>query len=477
MPSWFGIDFGTTNSAAFSLTGTDSDTIIPIRYGDDEGRPMPSVVAINRQTGEIIVGRNAKDNRNSLIQTHEYFTSIKTFIDSDKVWNVNGKEYTAENITTEIFIKLKERIERDGNNKIDEAVVAVPVGFAPEKKRHLRNAAEEAGIDVKMFISEPTAAFYSNYERLKECNTVAVFDWGGGTLDIVVLEIENGFVRELASDNLPFAGDHIDEILAKRIHSKFMRNKQSPVSLEDIDKTAKDRLLMECERAKCELETEDIVSVQIFKYGNFGSLNESIDYNFFSLLIEKDVEKAENCLKKAIEKSGKTLVEIDRILCVGGSSKLRPMREKLTETYGEDIVYYPDSVMWDIAKGAASISINQGNYTLNKPIGIMLSDNSFFPIFPKGQPLPCKENILYFGTVNDVKTANIIITDSENESEREFTKNLVLPLCGYCDESITLKCFIDENFVFRMKIQSTKMPENTGIVWTYDKLKISYRLK
>ena len=82
MASWFGIDFGTTNSAAVSLTGTDSDTITPIHYGDDEGRPMPSVVAINRQTREIVVGREAKDNRNSLIQTHEYFTSIKTIINS-----------------------------------------------------------------------------------------------------------------------------------------------------------------------------------------------------------------------------------------------------------------------------------------------------------------------------------------------------------------------------------------------------------
>jgi len=476
MASWFGIDFGTTNSAAVSLTGTDTDTITLIPYGDDEGRPMPSVVAVNRKTGEIIVGREAKDNRNSLVQTHEYFTSIKTIINSDKIWTIDKKEYTAENIAAEIFKRLKKRIEGDGNNQIDEAVVAVPVGFSAEKKRHLRNAASEAGISIKMFVSEPTAAFCSNYEHLKECKTVAVFDWGGGTLDVVILEIENGFIKELSSENLPFAGDDIDEKLAKKVHKNFMQNKQISVSFDELEETAKDRLLMECERAKRELETEDIASVKIFKYGDFGSLSESIDYNYFSLLIEKDIEKAENCLKKAIEESGKSKIEIDRILCVGGSSKLRPIREKLTEIYGEDAVFYPKSVMWDIAKGAAYISVNQGNYSLNKPLGIVLSDNSFFPIIQKGQRLPCKENIFYFGTVNDIKSANIILTDSENESEREFTKNFILPLCGYYDESIILKCFIDENFVFRMKIQSSKMPDDTGIVWTYDKLKISYRL-
>lgn len=476
MSSWFGIDFGTTNSAAFSFTGTTSDTIMPIHYGDDEGRPLPSVVAINKQTGEVKIGRDAKEHRNSLLQTHEYITSIKTIIDSDKIWNIAGKEYTSENIATKIFESLKKRIERDGNNQINEAVIAVPVDFSSEKKRHLRSAARGAGINVKMFISEPTAAFCSNYDRLKGCSTVAVFDWGGGTLDVVVLEIENGFIQELASDSLPFAGDHIDESLARKIHSNFMRSKQSPVSFEEIDRVAKDRLLMECEKAKCELETEDIVSVNIFKYGDYGSLNESIEYNYFSLLIENDIEKAGNCLKQAIERSGKSNVKIDRILCVGGSSKLRPMREKLTEIYGENIVYYPDNVMWDIAKGAALISINQGNYTLNKSIGVILSDNTFLYIFQKGQSLPCKEKILYFGAINDAKTANIVITDSENEDEREFTKNIALPICGYFDENITLRCYIDENFVFRMKIQSTKMPENTGIVWTYDKLKISYRL-
>lgn len=476
MANWFGIDFGTTNSAAFSFTGTNSGTINPIRYGDNEGRPLPSVVAIDKQTGDKMIGRDAKEKRNSLINTHEYFSSIKTIIDSENIWKIAGKDYTAENIAAEIFKNLKTRIERDGNIIINEAVVAVPVNFSSKKKKHLRNAAREAGIDVKMFISEPTAAFCSNYDKMSDCKTVAVFDWGGGTLDIVILEIDNGSVRELASDNLPFAGDDIDKKLAERIHVEFIRNKPSPVSFENLEKTAKDRLLMECERAKCELETEDIVSVNVFKYGDHGSLKKSIDYDKFSLLIENDIEKAVTCLRNAIEKSGKSYIEIDRILCVGGSSKLRPIREKLVELYGEEIVYYPDSVMWDIAKGAAVTSTRQGGYILNKPIGLVLSDNSFLPIFSKDRILPCEEVTLYFGVVDDSKNANIIITDSENQNEREITENLLLPICGYADECIIIKCYIDQDFVFRMKIQSSKMPEDTGRIWTYDKLKIGYRL-
>jgi molecular chaperone DnaK len=476
MSGWFGIDFGTTNSAAFSFMGIDINNIHPIHYGDEEGRPLPSVVAVNKETGEIITGRQAKEKHNSLIQTHEYFRSIKTIIDSDKTWDIAGEKYTAENIATLLFKSLKNRIEEDGVTKITEAVIAVPVGFSPLKKQHLRNAVEEAGIDVKMFMSEPTAAFCSNYEILKSCKNVAVFDWGGGTLDVVVLEISENSVKELSSEGMFVAGDYIDNKIAERIHSKFMRGKTNAVSFEKLDSNIKDRLLMECERAKCELETEDLVKINIFRYGDYGTLADNLDYDKFSLLIENNIESALSCLSKAIEKAGKSSLEIDKILCVGGSSKLRPLREKLNKIYGEECVFYPDNVMWDIAKGAAVASTRNGKFLLNKTIGLLLSTGEYLPLVEKGQPLPCKEMEFYFGIVDDSKKAHVIITDSENEIDRELVENIILPLCGYVDEAILIKCYIDEDFIFRMKIQSSKMPKENGIVWTYDKLKIGFVL-
>ena len=121
--SWFGIDFGTTNSAAFSFTGSDEKTLLPIHYGDDEGRPFPSVVAIDKSTGEVIAGREAKDQRNALQETHEYFSSIKSIIDSDQKWIIAGKTWTPEDVASEIFKALKKRVERDNDNNMDEVVV------------------------------------------------------------------------------------------------------------------------------------------------------------------------------------------------------------------------------------------------------------------------------------------------------------------------------------------------------------------
>ena len=479
--SWFGIDFGTTNSAAFSFTGTTTYNVLPIHYGDDEGRPMPSIVAINRETGEVIIGREAKDKRNSLIETHEFFTSIKSIIDSDKTWEFGGKTWTPEDITAEIFIALKRRIERDSENIIEEAVVAVPIGFSPVKKGHLRKAANKAGIRIKMFISEPTAAFCSNYVNLKNCKNVAVFDWGGGTLDVAILNIDNGNITELATDGFKFAGDDIDKKLAEKMHNRFSRGKSPVISFDELDPATKDQLLMKCEKAKCDFEDEDLVSISINRYASYGAVRDSIDYDIFDMLIQNDVQNALNCLDNAIKKSGLNVANIDSILCVGGSSKLRPLRDKLCDIYGEDLVYYPDKVMWDIAKGAAMTATRTSGYILGKSIGLLLSDDSFLPLLVKGQPIPCKEYSITLGIVQQSEDGNgearFVFTDSEQKENRGFTENFVLPLRGLLDEYIQLSCYVDQDNVFKLKAGSNRMLESSYRVWSYDRLKVGFQIE
>jgi len=479
--SWFGIDFGTTNSAAFSYTGADVNSILPIHYGDEEGRPFPSVVAIDKSNGEIITGRLAKEQHNSVLESHVYFDSIKSIIDSSETWEIAGEKWSAEDITGQILLALKNRVEKDTDNILDEAVLAVPVGYSPEKKRHLRNAAAKAGIRVKMFVSEPTAAFCSNYSELKECKNVAVFDWGGGTLDVVVLQIEDNEINELAADGMSFAGNDIDLNLAKKMHTRFMRKKGISISFDDLDPITKDQLLTKCEKAKCDFEDEDIVAISINKYGEYGSVRDSIEYDFFSLLIENDIDRAINCLNRAIDKAGLNSANIDRILCVGGSSKLRPLGERLEKEFGEELILYPDKVMWDIAKGAAIISTTESGYSLGKPIGLQLSDGSFMPLVNRGQRLPCKESSKLFSIVdhNPVgdQEARFIFTDSDEESTRELYETLVLPLRGFMDECIYLKYYIDQDNVFHAKVGSSREAEQRDKCWYYDNLKISFKVE
>jgi molecular chaperone DnaK len=478
--SWFGVDFGTTNSAAVSFTGISQEDLRQLTYGDDEGRPLPSVVSINKKTGEIITGREAKDRKNELLEDYEYFSSIKSIIDKDKVWKIAGNDWTPIDIAAEVFKTLKKMVNESTGDTLDEAVVAVPVGFSALKRANLRKAAFKAGVNIKMFISEPTAAFCSNYAKLKNCKNVAVFDWGGGTLDVAILNISDGKIHELATEGMSVAGNDIDRKLAEKMHYKFIRGKSPIISFDELDSLTKDQLIMKCEKAKCDFSDEDLVTISINKYGNYGAVRDTLDYDFFSLLLESEIQNALYCLEKAIHKSNLNKASLDCILCVGGSSKLRPLREKLESIYG-DMVYYPEKVMWDIAKGAAITATKPGCYALNKSIGIILSDGSYFPLLREGQKIPCSEVSYTFATVEGStekpQDARFVFTDSENANQRTFTENFVVPMRGFSDEYLKLSCYIDPDFIFKLKVGSNRMHDDVYRVWAYENLKIYYEIE
>ena len=473
--NWFGIDFGTTNSAAVSLTGINESNLETLYYGDDEGRPFPSVVAIDKETGAVITGREAKDRRNSLLETHEYISSIKTYLGTDKTWTIAGKIWTPEDIAAEILKALKAKA-LSRNNSLDEAVVAVPIGYTASKKSALRKAASKAGIDIKMFISEPTAAFCSNYNELRSCKNIVVFDWGGGTLDVVALRVDNGNVSELSADGINEAGNSIDITLAERMHAIFMRKKEISVPFEQLDAVTKDQLISKCEKAKCDFEDEDVVVITINKYDRYGSVREAIEYDYFSLLIEPFINKAMSCLENVIKKSGLNKENIDKILCVGGSSKLRVLQERLEQEYGEDTVYYPNRVMWNIAEGASITSTRNGGYTLSKSVGLQLSDGTYFPLIKKGQRIPCEELKINFGTI-DNSDACFVFTDSEEPESRELYENVFVPIYNMADEYLTLQCYVDNNNVFKTKIGSNRISETRAVNWKYENLKVAFQVE
>ena len=205
---YFGIDFGTTNSATVGYI-VKNQKLEYIKYGDEEGRPIPSVVAIDRNTGEVYTGRRAWDKKMELSETCEYISSVKTSLDSEKKKIIAGREWSNTDIATEVFQTLKRSVWDRTGIEMEEATVAIPIGFSSEKRIKLRQAAENAGIRIRSFVSESTAAFFANYNELKSSSLVAIFDWGGGTLDISVLRHNDGKVSELATVGLEIAGDYI----------------------------------------------------------------------------------------------------------------------------------------------------------------------------------------------------------------------------------------------------------------------------
>lgn len=158
--NYFGIDFGTTNSAVVAITEIAENNFSINKSGESEKAPLPSFVAINKSTGEVRTGLTAKRN---ISNSDEYitFSSVKSIIGEELSWNIAGKTWTPIDIAAELFKALKNNTANKLNFDLSEAVLAVPIGFSSEKKNNLRKAASMAGIDIKMFISEPTAAFCS----------------------------------------------------------------------------------------------------------------------------------------------------------------------------------------------------------------------------------------------------------------------------------------------------------------------------
>ena len=476
--NWFGIDFGTTNSAAVSFTGADMLSVREIDCGDDEGRPFPSLVAINVKDGSVITGREARERKNELSSDYKFFSSIKSIIGSDEPYEIAGKKWKPVDIAAEILKGLKKNVTESRGLNCNEAIVAVPIGFTADKKKNLREAAKKAGINVKMFISEPTAAFCSNYMNLKGNKYVAVFDWGGGTLDIAMLKVEDGKVYEMATDGMNVAGDDIDRLIAEKIHARISEEKGVRKELRELDDITKDTLLMRCERAKCSFsDGDEVATIRVNRYDEVGTVRQAIEYGFFAELISPIINDAINRLEGVIQKAGLTTANVDRILCVGGSSRLRPLREKLEEIYGRKMLYYPEKVMWDIAKGAALVNMSSGKFGLNQDIGLILDDGEFFPLIKNGQPLPCRERKLNFAITNDEKHAKFVVTDAKAPEKRSFTQFITVPAGGFMKEQFELACFIDPDHLFRLSIRSTRFMRQYLHFWTYDKLKIFYKIE
>ncbi len=474
MANYFGIDFGTTNSAVHVITAIGETIDDEFDIGENDRFPLPSFVAIHKETGEVVTGLDAK---RSIVNDNEYqvFSSIKTIIGEEIEWQIAKRTWTPIDIATELFKELKRKAENSTQGEMKEAVVAVPVGFSSQKKNNLRKAALKAGIKILMFVSEPTAAYCSRASEMRKYHNVAVFDWGGGTLDVVVLRINGNIVHELSSVGITIAGNDIDRNLAKRVCMNASLKSGIDFSFEDLSPKLQLRLLQKCEQAKCDLADDDIVTITDANLDGYGMMMEKVEYPYFSLLIEGEIHQAYNCLMRALDDAGMNKESIDCILCEGGSSRLRPLQEKLLREFDRNKLIFPRKAMWDIATGVAQIAYKPGCYTLSKPIGLILSNNKFYPLLKVGQRVPTEEKTVSFGIIDKSDDARFIISDGDKNNQ-SFTEIFPVKVRGFSHEVLKVSCYVDADMVFRMKIKSNYMPNDFFRVWTYSNLNLSYEI-
>lgn len=358
---FFGIDFGTTCSAAVGNIMNEAGDLQTIKASTDDGKPIPSIVAINKITGDIVCGKDVKENFNSYLETSYVIKSIKTILDDDSFSiKAGGRFFETVDIVAEIFRTLREEIENKYQIDFNEAVVSIPIGFNSMKRKKLRIAAKRAGIEIKDFVSEPTAAYFASREKIKSANKVLVFDWGGGTLDVTILNNEAGKISEVSSTGLDKAGDYIDKMMAKKIHNLLaMELQRMDVAFEDIPLNKQDEMQVMAEKAKCDFSDNDESRIFVLDYGQFGHVSKVLNYEWFNGIVNDLVNEAMDVVNTTLRRAEMGVPSIDAVIMVGGSSQLRPIREAMKKKFGDKLII-PNDSSWNVGEGAAALAYKSG---------------------------------------------------------------------------------------------------------------------
>ena len=423
-----GIDLGTTNSAIAVLEGSEP-TIIPNAEG---ARTTPSVVAFSK-TGEVLVGEIAK--RQAVTNVDRTISSVKRHMGTDWTTEIDGKKYTAQEISARILQKLKRDAEAYLGEPVTEAVITVPAYFNDAQRQATKDAGQIAGLKVERIVNEPTAAALAyGLEKGKEDELILVFDLGGGTFDVSLLEVgkdDDGFstiqVRATSGDN-HLGGDDWDQRIVNWLIDQVKAKTGADLSKDAV---ALQRLKEAAEQAKKELSsaTSTNISLQYLSMTADGPihLDESLTRAKFEELTSDLLERTKKPFRDVMAEAGVTVSEIDHVVLVGGSTRMPAVTEVVKELTGgrePNKGVNPDEV---VAVGAAlQAGVIQGDRkdvllidVTPLSLGIETKGGVMTKLIDRNTAIPTKASEI-FSTAEDGQPSVLI---QVYQGEREFARD------------------------------------------------------
>ena len=423
-----GIDLGTTNSAIAVLEGGEP-TIIPNAEG---ARTTPSVVAFSK-TGEVLVGEIAK--RHAVTNVDRTISSVKRHMGTDWTTEIDGKKYTAQEISARILQKLKRDAEAYLGEPVTEAVITVPAYFNDAQRQATKDAGQIAGLKVERIVNEPTAAALAyGLEKGKEDELILVFDLGGGTFDVSLLEVgkdDDGFstiqVRATSGDN-HLGGDDWDQRIVNWLIDQVKAKTGADLSKDAV---ALQRLKEAAEQAKKELSsaTSTNISLQYLSMTADGPihLDESLTRAKFEELTSDLLERTKKPFRDVMAEAGVTVSEIDHVVLVGGSTRMPAVTEVVKELTGgrePNKGVNPDEV---VAVGAAlQAGVIQGDRkdvllidVTPLSLGIETKGGVMTKLIDRNTAIPTKASEI-FSTAEDGQPSVLI---QVYQGEREFARD------------------------------------------------------
>ena len=417
MSKIIGIDLGTTNSCVSVMEGGEA-TVIPNAEGH---RTTPSVVAFSK-TGERMVGQVAK--RQAVTNPDRTISSIKREMGSDYKVTIDGKKYTPQEISAMILQKLKADAEAYLGEPVTEAVITVPAYFTDAQRQATKDAGKIAGLDVKRIINEPTAAALA-YGLDKETDQkIMVYDLGGGTFDVSVLEIGDGVIEVLATaGNNRLGGDDFDQCITNYLVEEF--KKSDGIDLSG-DRVAMQRLKEAAEKAKIELSgvTSTNINLPYITADATGPkhLDVTLTRAKFNELTAHLVEKTAGPVRQAMSDAGITASDLTKVLLVGGSSRVPAVQEMVKKLTGREGFkgINPDEC---VADGAAI----QGGVLGGDVSGVVLLDVTplslgietlggvFTKLIERNTTIPTKKSQVFSTAADNQTSVEVNVLQGERE--------------------------------------------------------------
>jgi len=495
-----GIDLGTTNSCVSVMEG-DEAVVIPNSEGS---RTTPSVVAFTEE-GERLVGQRAKRQAETNAE-HTVF-AVKRLIgkkfdeervqvasqrvpyeiveaDNGDAWvAARGRRYSPAEISSFILRELRDVAEDYLDEEIDEAIITVPAYFNDQQRQATKNAGRIAGLTVKRIINEPTAASLAyglGSNTGAEPRNVAVYDLGGGTFDISILEIAGGVftVQSTAGDTF-LGGEDFDQRIVEWLAESF--EQEHGVNLLE-DRVAVQRLKEEAERAKCELssETEVEVNLPFIHSGDEGPLHieRTLDRETYESLVDDLVDRTLDPCEQALDDAELTKSDIDVVLLVGGMTRTPLVRERVSSFFSTkpDASVSPDEA---VAVGAAiQASISQGELTdvllldvTPLTLGIETKGGVFEPMIERNTTIPCSHTETFTTARDDQEMVRVHVAQGERAMVEENKSLATFELTGIPPAprgvpKIDVTFTIDENGIVNVRAvdQATGNEKSVNVI-------------